>query len=264
MKDFLSVRSRNATVRIGMLSDKLFNAANSAFSRSKSFFLDKAGIEIGGPSHFFTNKGLFPIYTLARSVDGCNFSSNTAWETDIREGKTYKYFKDKLGYQYICEGADVASIPKKQYDFLLSCNNLEHIANPLKAISNWLNLLKDGGAVVLVLPRKESNFDHNRPVTTFNHLLEDFKNNIKEDDLTHLDEILLLHDLKYDPLAGSYNDFKNRSLDNFHNRCLHQHVFDFNLLEQICYYFELKIIAHKTLTSDHIVVAQKKMEIPAS
>ena len=34
------------------------------------------------------------------------------------------------------------------------------------------------------------NFDHNRDFTTYDHLLKDYKNNIKEDDLFHLDEVL--------------------------------------------------------------------------
>jgi hypothetical protein len=86
--------------------------------------------------------------------------------------------------------------------------------------------LVDDGALVLVLPKKSSNFDHRRPFTTFEHLLQDYGNDVFEDDLTHLGEILALHDLSLDPLAGNFEQFKARSLDNLSNRALHHHVFE--------------------------------------
>ena len=122
-----------------------------------------------------------PLYKLSKKIDGCNFSSQTTWEGQIKEGETYQYIPGKFGHQYICEGADVEVIPKNNYDFVLSCNNLEHIANPLKAVENWLGLLRSKGTIVLVLPRKQSNFDHKRPVTLFEHLLKDYKNKVGEE-----------------------------------------------------------------------------------
>lgn len=166
--------------------------------------------------------------------------------------------KKKKGYQYICDGVDVPIIPKDKYDFVLSCNNLEHIANPLKAVSNWLQLLKpEGGLIVLVLPRKESNFDHKRPVTTFQHLLNDYQNNVGEDDLFVLDEVFQLHDLSLDPLAGGLENYKKRSLDNFNNRCLHHHVYDLALLKEICAFFQLEVLLTETRVKDHIIIAKQ-------
>jgi SAM-dependent methyltransferase len=151
----------------------------------------------------------------------------------------------------------VPIIPKNEYDFVLSCNNLEHIANPLKAIKNWLTLLKNEGTIVLILPRKESNFDHKRPTTIFEHLKNDFDNNIGEDDLTCLNEVLQLHNLKFDPLAGSFEKFKTRGLNNFNNRCLHHHVFDKKLLEEICHFFGLQILLSTQRVDNYIIVAKK-------
>lgn len=220
-------------------------------------FQNKKGIEIGGPSNMFKNNGELPIYKLASVVDGCNFSDNTAWEGKIEAGNTYDYGQSKKGNQFICDGVDVPIIPTNEYDFVLSCNNLEHIANPLKAVKNWLALLKKTGVIVLILPRKESNFDHKRPTTTFQHLKQDFDNNIAEDDLTCLNEVLQLHDLRFDPLAGNAENFKNRCLDNFNNRCLHHHVFDKSLLEEICNYFDLQILLSKKRVDNYIVIAKK-------
>ena len=45
------------------------------------------GIEVGGPSPFFSFKSAFPIYLYAKKIDGVNFSNNTLWEGKIDEGE---------------------------------------------------------------------------------------------------------------------------------------------------------------------------------
>jgi hypothetical protein len=57
-------------------------------------------------------------------------------------------------------------------------------------------------------------------------MLEDFERNTQEDDLSHLPDILQAHDLSMDRAAGSADEFRSRSLNNFTNRCLHHHVFN--------------------------------------
>jgi SAM-dependent methyltransferase len=119
---------------------------------------------------------------------------------------------------------------------------LEHVANPLKAIEEWIRVIKKEGLLLLIVPNKDFCFDHNRSVTTFAHLLNDFQHNTQEDDLTHLDEIVALHDLTMDPPAGNIDQFRARSLKNFDNRALHQHVFDTSVLKEIFSYFRLEIL----------------------
>lgn len=117
------------------------------------------------------------------------------------------------------------------YDFLLSSNCLEHVANPLKALFEWHRVLRPGGYLILVLPRKDGTFDHRRSVTTFEHIFSDFKKGVGEDDMTHLEEILQLHDLSLDPPAGTLEQFRARSLKNGENRTLHHHVFDLSVVD---------------------------------
>lgn len=257
MNPILIVKSRKPAIILKAGLEKLFYPRLRQFDAIKGLFSQKVGIEIGGPSLFFSSKGFLPIYDVAQKVDGCNFSSETVWEGSITQGNNYAYATGKTGYQFICDGVDVPVIPVNTYDFVLSCNNLEHIANPLKAISNWLKLLKEQGSIVLVLPKKESNFDHKRPITKIEHLLNDYNKNIAEDDLTHLPEILQLHDLRLDPLAGGFKNFKKRSEDNFSNRCLHHHVFDLNLLQEICDYFKLTVLIKTNRVTDHLIIARK-------
>lgn len=222
----------------------------------QSFMKNRRGIEIGGPSTLF--KTMLPIYQVVESLDGVNFADNTLWEGSVQMGRTFNYIRNKEGFQFICEATDLDEIKPSTYDFLLSSNCLEHIANPLKAIEEWKRVVKDDGLMLLVLPNKESNFDHNRPVTTFEHLLDDYRNEITEHDLTHLDEILALHDLSMDPPAGNLEILKLRSLNNFDNRTLHHHVFDIPLMIKMLEYFEFEIIKSDITRTDFLALALKR------
>lgn len=220
-----------------------------------NYFIEKKGIEIGGPSNLF--KYSLPIYERVHSLDGVNFSNATYWEGQIQHGNTYKYYKDKVGYQYISDGTDLSKINDGSYDFLVSSNCLEHIANPLKAISEWHRVLKDDGILLLVLPNKISNFDNKRPFTTFEHLLEDYNDQTREDDLTHLKEILELHDLKMDLPAGNIENFKKRSLDNFQHRYLHHHVFNLPLMEKMMKWIDFETILKNETFENFYILAKK-------
>jgi SAM-dependent methyltransferase len=205
-----------------------------------SHVADKKGVEIGGPSILF--KTTLPLYQRVLSLDGVNFSNATVWEGEIQQGLNYPFMRNRKGIQYISDATDLAQIKDGAYDFLLSSNCLEHIANPIKALMEWRRVIKNGGSLILVLPNKASNFDHRRPTTPFNHLLQDFNSDVSEHDLTHLEEILKLHDLSMDPPAGNKENFERRSLDNYKNRTLHHHIFDLKLMVSMLEYCGFEII----------------------
>jgi SAM-dependent methyltransferase len=252
------LRSFPISVIAWKLKCKVFHLKITNSDKWKDIVKGKRGIEIGGPSSIFKNDGYLPIYEDIYTLDGVNFSNQTVWEGSIREGYNYFYLKNKdLGYQFIGEGANLNFIDDCRYDFLLSSNNLEHLANPIKALLEWKRILRKNGFIILVLPNKNANFDNRRPFTEFSHLLQDYQNNIDETDLTHLEEILRLHDLKRDPQAGNKEVFKNRCLNNYENRCLHHHVFNLPLLKQIFDYIEMQIVLSHTSKTDYIVAAQK-------
>lgn len=219
----------------------------------------KKGLEIGGPSRIFRKSNILPVYPIVASIDGCNFSITTTWEGKIKEGMTYGYHKDKKGYQFICDAIELAAIQSETYDFVLSSHTVEHIANPFRAISEWLRVLRDNGVLLLVFPHKDGTFDHNRPITSLNHLIEDFEKNVKEDDLTHLPEILKLHDLNLDYAAGNFELLRERSMNNYKNRCLHHHVFNTELVIEIFNYFNLQIISVDPVLPYHIIGMGRKL-----
>ncbi len=239
------------------ITNKILGIKIPQLKKWENVFKKKRGLEIGGPSGLFKSNGYLPLYSCVEALDGVNFSSSTVWEGELSEGSFYKY-QDRTGYQYIAEGTSMPEIENDRYDFVLSCNNLEHIANPIKALLEWKRLIKTGGAILLVLPNKIANFDHNRPYTTIDHLVDDFKNNITEDDMSHVEEILKLHDLKRDPKAGTYDQFRERCQDNYNNRCIHHHVFNQALLQDVFRYCNMDVKLQYSSMSDHFIVAIKK------
>ena len=246
---------------LGMVCYKLtpyFIRKIGATKYYNKYFIDKKGLEIGGPSKIFNIE--IPIYKIIKELDGCNYSTNTIWEGQIIEGDNYEFYNNKKGHQYIYEASNLINIPNEKYEFIIASHCLEHCANTLKTVEEWLRVLKKGGIIMLILPQPDSTFDHKRKITNFNHLLEDYKSNIGENDLTHLEEILELHDLKRDNSAGSKENFKKRSLDNFNNRCLHHHVFDFKLLEDIFKFFNIQKINCKLIKPNHQIIIGKKID----
>lgn len=209
----------------------------------------------------FGKQGLIPLYSILESLDGCNFDTRTVWEGRIEEGPgNYRYDKRRAGgRQYIREAVDLHGIEPEQYGAVLSSHCIEHVANPLKAVGEWLRVLKADGFFVLVVPHKDGTFDHKRPVTPWEHLVDDFERAVAEDDLTHLPEILELHDLAMDPPAGDLESFRKRSFKNIDNRCLHQHVFDTDLVVRLIDHFKLRILDVQTELPYHIIILAQKV-----
>ncbi len=205
----------------------------------------KKGLEIGGPSHEFTPSGLIPIYPLLGSLETTNYSTGTIWSQEHVD--------------YVLDATSLASVEDGKYDFLLACHVLEHVANPLKALKEWNRILKPGGAIVILLPNKLHTFDHRRPYTSFAHLKSDFDQDTPESDLTHLEEILSLHDLEMDPPAGTLEQFKERSLRNFENRALHHHVFDPMLIPELLSFGGFKLLRESVTFPPNIICLGRKV-----
>jgi SAM-dependent methyltransferase len=252
--------SRGVSSLLLAIAHRLAPPRARCFRLGRRLLAEKIGLEIGGPSPIFARGGLFPVYPILQRLDNCNFSQATIWEGKIDVGPTFQYDEAHApGYQYILEATELDAIPTGVYDFVLSSHTLEHTANPLQALSEWLPVLKVHGMLVLVIPHKDGTFDHQRPVTPLEHLIYDFEHGTTEADLTHLPEILALHDLSQDPEAGDFGAFKARSEQNFENRCLHHHVFDTEAVVRLIDHVGVKIHAIEPLRPYHIFAVAEKL-----
>lgn len=210
---------------------------------------NKFGVEIGGPSHIATT-----IYQNANNLDNVIFSRNTVWSN---HSNVYNYYQKKQGKVIINDAVNIRGVDNESYDFLFASHCLEHIANPLKAINEWLRIVKDNGYIIIVVPEKSYCFDHKRDYSKFSTLLSQYQKNVSEDDLSTLPEILRNHDLSMDPQAGTFEKFTKRSLDNFNNRCLHHYVYNDELLIEICNYFKCEFIYKETRRLDRWFIMRK-------
>jgi len=220
---------------------------------------NREGLEVGGPSSFFGLRGGFPVYLFAERVDGVNFSTNTVWEGTIREGTHYEYYPGKLGNQYIAEAADLSIVPDNEYDFLLSCHSLEHVANPIKAMREWNRVLKTGGMLVLVLPDKRFSFDQRRSYTEFQHLLDDYQQGVDERDTTHFQEIIECHIPTTSQIEDEKKELIKKLNDNYTFRMAHHHVFNQQLVREVLQYCGFEVRLQTEMKPFHLVTIAHKV-----
>jgi hypothetical protein len=227
------------------------------------YFYNKNGFEIGGKSEIFSER-LLPIYLIAKSIDNCNFASDTLWERHLQEEQNFHYYLDKVGFQFIAEASNLPKIVCASYDFIISSHTLEHSANPIKVLNEWKRILKPKGVMLLLLPHKEGTFDHRRPLTKITHLIEDYQNQIQEDDMTHLSEIIRYHDLGRDIFGGTKEAFIQRAKKNFKNRTIHHHTFITESVINLIDCLSMKIIFVFSYIPDKIIILCQKTSLNLS
>lgn len=184
----------------------------------------KRALEIGGPSALFRASGLLPVYPTLASIDGVQWAENTAWHS-LDADLGYRPEGDPRGELHVIDGVDLDPLADASYDVVLSSHVLEHIANPLRALRAWRRVTRPGGHLLIVVPHMAGTFDHRRPATTISHMIEDFERDVGEDDLTHLDETLRLHDRARDIPSDDDAAWAEGRRRNLQTRLIHHHTF---------------------------------------
>ena len=218
-----------------------------------SFFRNKRGLEIAGPSKIFQDLGPVPIYSVVADLDDFSFPRPHEWGgRNLRKGKTYFYNPgNKAGRQFIGDAVNLTGIPSGCYDFLMASHVIEHIANPIKAVSEWIRVLKPRGVMLLIVPHRDGTFDRKRPLTELKHLCNDYENGVPENDRTHFAEVQKL----------STKQFPKEWFDSCGiHRGLHHHVFDTRLIIEVLNHLRLQImeVDHK-LPHNIVIVARKRL-----
>lgn len=193
------------------------------------------GIEFGGPTELFYNPCFnMDLYKYV-NLDSGNLLDHTSFsnlpghnnKTDIYE------YGSKQGKQFNIDCANINDIMKlSKYDFIVTSHVVEHIANPIKAIKNWKNILKNDGYILSIIPDYRCCFDRQRPRTMIEHLINDYNNDVQEDDKTHIEEQKKLHDWS----MGGHPRFYELCDNNFETRVIHHHTFDIDLVNEMFSY----------------------------
>jgi len=127
-------------------------------------FCKGRGIEIGSGRNRMIRDSI-----LVDMVD--DFSSSSAYKVD-----------------YLADAHSLPKIESVSMDYVCASHVLEHLTDPIKAILEWLRILKPGGILWLRVPDKRKTFDRPRERTALSHLIQDFADRVPVDDPTHIDD----------------------------------------------------------------------------
>jgi SAM-dependent methyltransferase len=221
---------------------------------------EKFGLEIGGPSIEFSDKGGLPIYKIIGGLDNCTFSANEIWhDEEFENGLTFKFHNNKsIGRQFICEGSNLIDISNETYDFVISCDAIEHFANPLLAMKEHLRVIKPGGFILVGVTDKNDWIDHKRTLTTMEHIIKDFNNNVTEHDLTHMEDAMDNTDTLLIPNLDN-QFFITQLQDNYNSRWIHHHTFNISLVVNIFQYLNISILAVDKMPIGHFFLMGRKI-----
>lgn len=176
-------------------------------------------LEVGGPSHAFTHAGLIPLYDVLGRLDLVDFNATTIWSESGETDRSIPH-----GRLVIVEASELVDIAADEYDIVINAGVLEHLADPLTALAEWRRVLRPGGRILVLVPRREDTFDRRRPLTTADHLLSDRGQG--EDDRSHMAEVLALYDHARAEEILTPRELAERINRNPELRWMHHHVFD--------------------------------------
>ena len=118
----------------------------------------------------------------------------------------------------------LSKIPGCPYDFVIMNHVIEHVACPIAVVEQLFSVLKDDGILVISAPDKEFCFDKNRPLTTFEHLLDEYHRGVNHvEDSHYLDLIQHIHP---DIFFGEDDVARSNLLKLVRSRREHAHVWN--------------------------------------
>jgi SAM-dependent methyltransferase len=117
------------------------------------------GIEIGAAAHNPFN------------IKDCKFVDRTDDPNDVFKQGSVKLCGEILPVDYVAEGDDLP-FEDNTWDYVLSSHVLEHFFDPIKAVKEWLRVIKPGGYVFMIVPKSRALPGENRPCTTLQELLD--------------------------------------------------------------------------------------------
>lgn len=165
--------------------------------------------------------------------------------------------------------ADSIPRPDASYDFVFSSHVLEHLPNVIKALHEWLRVLKPGGNLFLVLPHADRTFDRMRAKTTLEHLIEDHQKGVTAPDRSHIEE--MERGWKAQGRPEDDEEYRRRwGADpwdwdfRFANDVVHYHVWTQDEIVRLLQHLGLKILYANELVTERedsfVVVARKPAE----
>lgn len=190
------------------------------FNELEQIFCNKTALEIGGPSSLLNS-----FYIHLKQLTILNYGPAMSKHSQV--GNNPVIYGDATDENIITQ-------LNAKYDLLITSHTLEHIANPIKALKIWKQLLKPGGTILNIVPCKYHCWDRSRNYTTLQHLIKDYTDNTLESDMTHVHESACMIETRptYYNDVGKSNEY----------RIIHHHVYSKVILSEMHYYAGFKQI----------------------
>lgn len=154
---------------IRYLINRLFYSLNNSVEIARELtatrYLSGDGIEIGA----LHNPLSVPKHVNVQYVDRM-----TVPELKKQYPELSKY--KLVDVDIIDDGEYLHNIEDRSQDFIIANHFIEHCENPISTILNMLRVLKDEGVIYIAVPDKMYNSDKIRKNTSFEHLMNDYKN----------------------------------------------------------------------------------------
>ena len=83
---------------------------------------------------------------------------------------------------------DLSAFKDESLDFVIANHLLEHLEDPISGLREFHRVLRPGGVLYLALPDPRVSFDHDRPLTTVEHLLEEHRSGPEVNRRSHYEE----------------------------------------------------------------------------
>jgi SAM-dependent methyltransferase len=113
----------------------------------------------------------------------------------------------------------------RSQDFVIASHLLEHMADPIGLLDDIHRVLKAGGVALILLPDKRRTFDHARPITDIDHLVDEFRAGVTEVDDEHIRSFLQYTEPDYEGAVLGISDDERSKLFEWHRqRSIHVHV----------------------------------------
>jgi predicted SAM-dependent methyltransferase len=155
---------RRAVQILTLEKQQLLNQLSERRSLASHAFLKGTGIEIGALHMPLP----LPADTTVRYVDYLSVENLRKQYPELRD-------LPLVDVAIVDNGEQLTKVKNGSVDFIVANHFLEHCQDPIGTLITFCKKLRSEGVVYMCIPNKEYTFDMDRPVTTYDHLLQEHK-----------------------------------------------------------------------------------------
>lgn len=113
----------------------------------------------------------------------------------------------------------LAKLVNTDIDFVIASHVLEHLANPIRALREIQMTLSDSGVTLIALPDLRYTFDRNREPVSLEHLVEEFRSDVRIVDRDHIHECL-----SSQGLSSNVDELTTEIIEQYQYESVHAHA----------------------------------------